>query len=280
MSLSRAVRTFLMLFFALHGYCCSQEVVMQPVLQNANPNREIRAKQWVRGLIQQELNAVSVICKPDAEQAQKLVDMAESQWKPKLVTLVKAYSDAVNRQTVDFESRVERLMAIWINECLDESRAKKWSEELEDRAVFRRRLVIGKMVLDAEKKFGLTYQQMNEVTDLLKERYRESWWQLYRQGTTPETKFVWISRVLSESQQTLGNDRTNANRIESFTSAGSVDLPSKKLNERFELGDKKSDSIIELDTRDAEGAPENGKRQNGNDGVLLPLIEIPMIFGR
>jgi hypothetical protein len=121
---------------------------------------------------------------------------------------------------------------------------------------------------------------MNEVTDLLKERYRESWWQLYRQGTTPETKFVWISRVLSESQQTLGNDRTNTNRIESFTSGGSIDLPSKNLSERFELGDKKSDSVIQLDTRDAEGAPDNGQRKNGIDGVLLPLIEIPMIFGR
>jgi hypothetical protein len=261
------------------------QVFMAQPMNAANPNREVRAKQWIRGLIQQELNAIETLCKPTQEQALQLVDSAETHWKTKLITIIKSYSEASNRQTVDFETRVERLVASWVNETLDEKRAEVWSSEIQDRNEMRKRLIVGKMVCDAEKKFGLTAAQMKEVSGLLAERYRDSWWTSYRAGTVPETKFAWISQALSESQQTMGGERNSNSRIESFTSGGSVDYPSRKVDERFELGGVQSSNSIELERKPKnQEAPAEAKAADAEDDVFGPviidrvqLIDVPLI---
>lgn len=249
------------------------QVFMAQPINAANPDREVRAKQWIRGLIQQELNSIDALCKPTQEQALQLVDLAETHWKTKLITIIKSYSEASNRQTVDFETRVERLVASWVNETLDENRAAVWAAEIEDRNAMRKRLIVGKMVCDAEKKFGLTAAQMKEVSALLAERYRDSWWTSYRAGTVPETKFAWISQALSESQQTMGGERNNNSRIESFTSGGSVDYPSRKVDERFELGGIQSSNTIELERKPKnQEAPAEAKPIDAEDDVFGPVI--------
>ena len=47
-------------------------------------DREHNAKRWVRGLIQNELTTIQAVCSLSPEQIQKLVDIAEVQWRSKL----------------------------------------------------------------------------------------------------------------------------------------------------------------------------------------------------
>lgn len=275
--------------FVFGGSVDAQEAAVQLLMAQpmnaANPNRELRAKQWIRGLIQQELNAIEVLCQPTPEQAQQLVNLAETHWKTKLITIIKSYSEAANRQTVDFETRVERLVATWASEVLDEPKLELWTRELNERNEIRKRLIVGKMVCDAEKKFGLTATQMKDVSVLLTERYRDSWWTSYRAGSTPETKFAWISQALSEAQQTMGGERNTSNRIESFTSGGSVDYPSKKLDERFEMAGLSSSNTIQLErVPKADGAPADAQAEEAVEDVFgpvliqpVPLIDVPII---
>lgn len=96
-------------------------------------------------------------------------------------------------------------------------------------------------------------KQMKEVETLLQERWKEAWWVMYRNGTTPETKFAWISTALSDAQRTAGAD-TSAGRQEYYTSGGSTDLPSKSLAERFQIADVQSDESIQLQTPPAAPA--------------------------
>ena len=51
-----------------------------------NNDRDLAARRWVRGLIQQELHAVHSLCKLNPQQAKDLVDTIESQWKSKLAS--------------------------------------------------------------------------------------------------------------------------------------------------------------------------------------------------
>lgn len=215
-----------------------------PVLND----KDLAARRWTRGLIQQELNAVHSICNLNTEQAKELVDAIESQWKSKLASTFRSYAESNQRGGVDFEFRVENAVKAWVqaSTSLSEDQKKAWDEEIESRNSLRKRVVIGKMVSDAERKYGLTSSQMQEAEKLLLERWKEAWWVMYRHGTTPETKFAWISSILSESQRTAGSD-PNALRQEYYTSGGATDLPSKSLNERFEVAGVESDPSISIE---------------------------------
>ena len=179
--------------------------------RNAQPlnDREITARKWVRGLIQQELNALQSICKLNPAQSKELVNLIETEWKSKFASVFRSYSEANQRGGVDFEFRVETAVKTWMREvdAITEEQRTNWNFELESRNALRRRIVIGKMVSDAERKFGLSAKQMKEVESLLQERWKEAWWVMYRNGTTPETKFAWISTALSDAQRTAGPAR-------------------------------------------------------------------------
>ncbi|MFN7735398.1 MAG: hypothetical protein ACK52S_16385 [Pirellula sp.] len=208
--------------------------------------REQNAKRWIRGLIQNELNTIQAACGLSPEQTQKLVNTAEEQWRTKLLTAIRAYVESHNRNNVDFEQRVEKLVNTWLEPILTTEQRTKWNEEVASRLEFRRRIVVGKMVMESEKRHGLSSQQMKDLEPILLERWRDSWWAMYRSGSLPETKYSWVSAILSEAQQTNGNDRA-ANRSEHYMSGGSHELPSRLLSERFELNGITSEESIPLD---------------------------------
>lgn len=250
---------------SLHGQVAAQAIQAVPAvrLQAARVNaaaaplndRDHTARKWVRGLIQQELNAIQSVCKLNEQQAKELVDIIESEWRTKFASVFRSYSEANQRGGVDFEFRVESAVKAWIREVdsITEQQRSVWNYELDSRNELRRRIVIGKMVSDAERKFGLSSKQMKEVETILQERWKEAWWVMYRNGTTPETKFAWISTALSDAQRTAGADPSGT-RQEYYTSGGSVDLPSKSLAERFSIGAVVSDESIQLQPLPA--APE------------------------
>ena len=209
-------------------------------------DREHNAKRWVRGLIQNELTTIQAVCSLSPEQIQKLVDIAEVQWRSKLLTAIRSYVESNNRNNVDFEQRVEKLVNSWLDPILTTEQRAKWDDEVSSRLEFRRRVVVGKMVMESEKRHGLTSQQMKELEPILIDRWRDSWWAMYRSGSLPETKYSWVSAILSEAQQTNGNERA-ANRNEHYTSGGSHELPSRPLSERFELNGIASAESIPLD---------------------------------
>ncbi|MFM8570656.1 MAG: hypothetical protein ACKOAU_03565 [Pirellula sp.] len=221
---------------------------------NAPANeRDHTARKWVRGLIQQELNGIQSVCKLNDKQAKSLVDLIETEWRSKFASVFRSYSEANQRGGVDFEFRVESAIKAWLREVdsITEEQRSAWNYELDSRNELRRRIVIGKMVSDAERKFGLSSKQMKEVEALLHERWKEAWWVMYRNGTTPETKFAWISTALSDAQRTAGAD-TSGIRQEYYTSGGSVDLPSKPLADRFTVAGVTSDESIPLQPQPAE----------------------------
>lgn len=213
-----------------------------------NNDRDLAARRWVRGLIQQELHAVHSLCKLNPQQAKDLVDTIESQWKSKLASTFRSYTESNQRGGVDFEHRVENAMKAWVqaSESINPEQKSTWDEELNSRNTLRQKVVIGKMISDAERKYGLTSTQMAEAEKLLLDRWKEAWWVMYRHGTTPETKFAWISPILSESQRTAGGDPGGV-RQEYYTSGGATDLPSKSLNERLEVAGITSDESISID---------------------------------
>jgi len=208
--------------------------------------RGMNARRWIRGLIQSELDAIDSVCDLTQEQRQRFVDTAEGQWKFRLTTAIRGYAESNNvRSQVDFEDRVEKLLAVWASEILHEEQYTQWLAELTSRQDFRKRLVIGRMVEASERRLRLTSQQMEQVAETLASRWKDSWWSMYRAGNLPEAKFAWISNILNETQRTTGEDRTSA-RQESFISSGVVDLPSKSLNERFEIAGVRSGGHLPL----------------------------------
>lgn len=217
-------------------------------------DKDLAARRWTRGLIQQELHALHSVCKLNPEQAKELVDAVEAQWKSKLASTFRSYAESNQRGGVDFEFRVENAVKAWVqaSTSLSDDQKKAWDEEIESRNSLRKRVVIGKMVSDAERKYGLSSTQMQEAEKLLLERWKEAWWVMYRHGTTPETKFAWISSILSESQRTAGSD-PNSLRQEYYTSGGATDLPSKSLNERFEVAGIESDPSISIEAATPAG---------------------------
>jgi hypothetical protein len=229
-------------------------------------SRSEKVQRWIRGFIQSELNRVETVCRPTPEQEQKLVDIAESTWKSRLASAIRAYAESENQRVpADFESRTERLVQTWLNDVLSEEQRELWGKEMENRIAFRRRLVIGRMVSDTERKLGLTHSQMLEIAEILQERWRDSWWSMYRSGTLPETKFSWISRVLSDAQRTVGNDRSSQ-MMEHFIGGGTVDMPTLDLKTRFQMGSVTSSSDIPLQVPDSTPTPKN------IEGVILPNI--------
>lgn len=242
-------------------------------------DREHNAKRWVRGLIQNELNTIQAVCGLSTEQTQKLVNVAEEQWRTKLLTAIRSYVESSNRNNVDFEQRVEKLINTWLESILNAEQLAKWNDEVASRLEFRRRVVVGKMVMESEKRHGLSSQQMKDLEPILIERWRDSWWAMYRSGALPETKYSWISSILSEAQQTNGNDRA-ANRSEHYMSGGSHELPSRSLSERFELNGVTSSDSIPLDKlrereNRAEDAPENPEQVPAAVDEALREIDDP-----
>jgi len=231
-------------------------------------DRETNAKRWVRGLIQNELNTIQTVCNLSHEQIQKLVNIAEVQWRTKLLTAIRSYVESSNRSNVDFEQRIEKLVNGWLDPILTTEQRAKWNDEVTSRLEFRRRVVVGKMVLESEKRHGLSSQQMKDLEPILIDRWRDSWWAMYRSGALPETKYSWVSTILSEAQQTNGNDRA-ANRSEHYMSGGSHELPSRGLEERFELdgivsaGSIPLDKLKETENR-AEDNPANPENAPGD----------------
>jgi len=235
------------------------QAVGRAVVAGANApinDRDHTARKWVRGLIQQELNAIQSVCKLNDKQAKELVDLVETEWRNKFASVFRSYSEANQRGGVDFEFRVESAVKTWLRdiESITEEQRSAWNYELDSRNELRRRIVIGKMVSDAERKFGLSSKQMKEVETLLHERWKEAWWVMYRNGTTPETKFAWISTALSDAQRTAGADPASA-RQEYYMSGGSVDLPSKSLADRFTMAGVSSDESIPLQPQPQPVAP-------------------------
>lgn len=218
-------------------------------------DRDHTARKWVRGLIQQDLNAIQAACNLNPKQSKELVDLIEAEWRSKFAAVFRSYTEANQRGGVDFEFRVETAMKTWLREVesITEEQRSAWNYELDSRNALRRRVVIGKMVSDAERKFGLSSKQMKEVEALLQERWKEAWWIMYRNGTTPETKFAWISTALSDAQRTAGADPSGI-RQEYYTSGGAVDLPSKSLADRFAIAGVSSDESIPLQPQPAAPA--------------------------
>ncbi|MFO0011990.1 MAG: hypothetical protein ACK553_04540 [Planctomycetota bacterium] len=236
-----------------------------------NENRAEMAQRWIRGFIQNELNLIERVCKPSSEEAQLLVDVAETEWKSRMANAIRTYAEAQHQRVkTDFDSRVERLVQIWVRDLLPEDKQQLWQKEVDTRLAYRKQIVIGRMVEETERKFGLTHAQMNEVTELLNERWKDSWWSMYRSGTMPETKFAWVGKVLSESQRTLGGDRTTQ-AVETFAGGGFVDMPSLDLKERFRIGAVSSSPEIPLHTKRS-----GDERQ---DNTALPIDQLgPKIF--
>lgn len=219
------------------------------------------AERWIRGFIQNEFNLIERVCHPSEEAAQQLVDRAELEWKTRLSKTLNAYVNSTDpRMAGNFENRIERTVSVWVGEILPEDQKNLWQKEMDTRSAYRKKIVIGRMVLQADRTYGLTASQMVDIDKILREKWKETWWAIYRTGTLPDAKFVWISGVLNESQRTLGTERIiGSNQTESN---GFMDVPSLPLNRRFKIGNVTSSPDIPLVTDATKKDSEPDAKKN------------------
>lgn len=287
-SAMHAVQGWLVLASVLYTPILAQEskidegVKIQPDLiagaNQENPNEGTHAEnaeRWLRGFIQNEFNLIERVCHPSEESAQQLVDLAEKEWRNRLSNAIRAYSNSQHRKiAIGFEARIERLVSSWVQDILPEDQKNLWQKELDHRLNLRKKIVIGRMVLHADRAYGLTVSQMVEIEKILNEKWKDTWWGIYRTGTLPEAKFVWINGVLTESQRTLGTERSPA--ASQPESGGFIDVPSLPLHRRFTLGQVASSTEIPLTTKEAKKNSE----QDANTKPQGPLILAPPQINR
>ena len=284
-SAMHAIRGLLVLAWVLYTPISAQEskideeinIQVDPIA-DADPKKHIEgtnvenAERWLRGFIQNEFNLIERICQPTKESAQQLVDLAEREWRNRLSNAIRAFANSQDqRLAIGFETGFERLVAIWVRDTLPEEQRILWQKELDTRLAYRKKIVIGRMVARTDRTYGLTALQIMQIDQILQEKWKDTWWGIYRTGTLPDAKFAWISGVLSESQRTLGTDRLTA--ASPTEMGGFIDVPSLALNLRFTLGDISSSSEIPLATeknKDTSKDDANTKPQGANpQGPLI-----------
>ncbi len=204
----------------------------------------------MRGLIQNELNLVLEVCKPDSKQQQELVDLAESEWRAKTNSSVLKRTQQHVYGAVDLDSLAERIMRDWLTKFLTPEQIAKYDEELADRMLYRKQALISKMLDVLGEKLRLSSVQMKQVEQTLSEKWRDRWFRsleatFENTSLLPEIRPVWISSFLTDAQRAALVSRENQVSFSMYPSA--EDAPSWPLSQRFQIGSVQSSASIELE---------------------------------
>lgn len=203
----------------------------------------------MRGLIQNELSIINGICNLEQQQKQKLVDLAEGDWKAKTnISIIKRTQENVYG-SIDLDSLAERVTRIWLESVATPEQLSKYDEELADRMNWRKKALISKLLDILAEKLTLSGVQMTQIEEVLNEKWKDRWFRsleatFENTSLLPEIKPSWIAPLLTQSQSAALVTRDQ--QMLFGAPQGSVDSPSLALEQRFQVGSALSADEIEV----------------------------------
>lgn len=209
----------------------------------------------MRGLIQNELTIINGICNLEQTQKQKLVDLAEEDWKAKTNTSIIKRTQEHVYGSIDLDSLAERVVRTWLESVTSPVQLSKYDEELADRMNWRKKALISKMLDILAEKLSLSGVQMTQIEEVLNEKWKDRWFRsleatFENASFLPEIKPSWIAPLLTQSQSAALVTRDQ--QMLFGAPQGSVDSPSLALEQRFEVGSA-------ISTEEKEGTPDAKK---------------------
>jgi len=209
----------------------------------------------MRGLIQNELTIINGICNLEQTQKQKLVDLAEEDWKAKTNSSIIKRTQEHVYGSIDLDSLAERVVRTWLESVTSPVQLSKYDEELADRMNWRKKALISKMLDILAEKLSLSGVQMTQIEEVLNEKWKDRWFRsleatFENASFLPEIKPSWIAPLLTQSQSAALVTRDQ--QMLFGAPQGSVDSPSLALEQRFEVGSA-------ISTEEKEGTPDAKK---------------------
>jgi hypothetical protein len=220
------------------------------------PEDLVTHQQHVRGLIQNELDLIATVVKPNDTQAQTLADLAESQWEATSLREVTRRVQQHVHGSIDFDGLVERSVVAWCKDLLTEEQLALYQTELEDRQQLRKEALIARMLTWLQNKLSLSAGQTEQVEKVLRERWKDRWYRsieatFANETLLPEINQKWLEDILTPAQK-------NAMVVRSPTERNLVlpdVFPELPLSKRFSVGSKESNPSIPLKAKQAPVGP-------------------------
>lgn len=227
-----------------------QMVGLLPVFQAPVANSKTQLRKQVRGLIQNELSIIYELCGLEQKQQQRLVDLAENEWKVKTDASINKSTQEHVYGTVDLDGLSERVVRTWLESVATTDQLGKYDEELADRMRWRQKALISKVLDSLEAKLNLSGIQLEQIEAILNEKWKDRWYRSLEatfdnSSLLPEIRASWISPFLSDAQKAALVTRDSQTRF--GTHLGSLDFPSLAFEKRFSVGSTKSAESIELE---------------------------------
>jgi hypothetical protein len=213
-------------------------------------NSKPQLQMQMRGLIQNELTVIGDTCGLERKQQQELVNLAESEWKPKTSAYIVKRTQEHVYGTVDLDGLAERIVRVWLESVATKEQLQIYDFEIADRMKWRQKAVISKVLDTLEAKLNLSGVQMDQIEAILNEKWKDRWYRSLEAtfdnaSLLPEIRPSWITPVLSESQRSALTIRDQQQRFGAQQT--SVDAPSLALEERFRIGDAVSSDLLDID---------------------------------
>ncbi|MFN7844877.1 MAG: hypothetical protein ACK5YR_15105 [Pirellula sp.] len=220
------------------------------------PEDLVTHQQHVRGLIQNELDLIVTVVKPDDIQSQKLADLAESQWEATSLREVTRRVQQHVHGSIDFDGLVERSVSAWCKEMLTEEQLALYQAELEDRQQLRKEALIARMLTWLQNKLSLSAGQTEQVEKVLRERWKDRWYRsieatFANETLLPEINQKWLDEILTPAQKNAMVVRSPTERNIALPDV----FPELPLSKRFVVGSKESNPSIPLKANQAPAVP-------------------------
>jgi hypothetical protein len=234
---------------------CGQAFIPVKPIQPA-PEDLVTHQQHIRGLIQNELDLITAVVKPNDTQAQTLVDLAESQWEATSLREVTRRVQQHVHGSIDFDGLVERSVTAWCKELLTEDQLALYQAELEDRQQLRKEALIARMLTWLQNKLSLSASQTEQVEKVLRERWKDRWYRsieatFANETLLPEINQKWLEDILTPAQKNAMVVRSPTERNTALPNV----FPELPLSKRFSAGSKESSPSIPLKANQAPVGP-------------------------
>lgn len=239
-----------------HPLVGQQQVPLAVIKPKPNANAKWIVQRQVKGLFQNELELVEAICKPNREQSQKLLDVAESQWRIKTRREMSKRLQQHVYGAVDFDGLVERTIQQWVSEILTAEQSAAYDAELADRMEFRKNALITQILVWLQSKLQLSAEQQDQVEEVLRAKWKDRWFRSIEatfdnETLLPELNRSWLDSILTDAQRNALAIRAPQGRVE----PASQEYSSYPLDKRFLMSGLESSDSILLDANDERGEP-------------------------
>lgn len=243
----------------IHSTVIGQAFIPVKPVQPA-PEDLVTHQQHVRGLIQNELDLIVSVVRPDEVQAQALANLAESQWEATSLREVTRRVQQHVHGSIDFDGLVERSVNVWCKDVLTAEQLALYQAELEDRQQLRKEALIARMLTWLQNKLSLSASQTEQVEKVLRERWKDRWYRsieatFANETLLPEINQKWLEEILTPAQKNAMVVRSPTERNIALPDV----FPELPLSRRFAVGTIESSLSIPLKANQAPAGPAEKK---------------------